>query len=368
MARMNDGLKKLIRPHFLTLEGYVSAGMESAKDKNLVFMNANENPFTLPGLEGFNRYPEPQPKSLLEAYAKTYGVKPENIIATRGADEAIKILTQVFCEPGKDSILIHPPTFGIYKVYGGTMPVKIIEVPLIKANGGFALDVPGIIEKSKAAKLIHLCSPNNPTATSFPHADILKICKATEDRAVVVLDEAYAEFSKQGGLTGKLKDHPNLIIMRTLSKAYGLAGMRMGCALSGDPDFIALLKAKVMETYPLTRASVEAALKALSMPKEAKANIDKLLFERDRLRDNLAKSPLVTHIYPSDANFLLVEMKNAKEFCTFCKDNNVMLRDFSSRPGTENAIRISPGTPQENDLLVDLMKRFAEAERSSAAG
>lgn len=363
---MNDALEKLVRPHFQAMEGYVSAGM-AGKDAGRIYMNANENPFPLPGLEGYNRYPEPQPLELLKAYADTYGVKPEHIIATRGADEAIKILTQVFCEPGKDSILICPPTFGIYKVYAAVQPVNVIEAPLKKENGDFALDVLAIIEKGASAKIVYLCSPNNPTATSFPHADILKICRELEGKSVIVLDEAYAEFSRQGSLAGQLNEHPNLVILRTLSKAYGLAGMRMGCALAADADFIALLKAKVMETYPLPKASIAAALTALALKKESKANIEKILALREELKKSLNAIPAVAHIYPSDANFLLVEMKDAKAFCDFCASRNLYIRDFSSRPGTENCLRISVGTPQENETLLRLLEEFSSGKKSARA-
>lgn len=359
---MNIALSKLLRRHYIDLQGYVSAGMEAGKDESLVFMNANENPFELPGLEGYNRYPEPQPPKLLEAYAALYAVEPDNIVMTRGADEAIVILTKLFCEPHKDAILICPPTFGMYSVDAKAMPAAVTEVPLIKQNGTYALDVENIIATGKKPeiKLIFICSPNNPTGTPFPHNEILKICSDLEGHAIVLLDETYAEFSKAGSLVSKLDDHPNLIILRTLSKSYSLAGMRMGTMLCGDEDFIGLVRSKALDAYPLPRESIEAALKVMSpaLQKLAKHHILQLLQEKDRLAEGFKQSTLVRHVYPSDTNFFLVEMDRAKEFCDYCKQNKIILRDFSNKPLTERCLRISAGTPEQNNRLLDLLKKF----------
>lgn len=363
---MNDAIAKLLRKHYDKLKGYVSAGMEVEKNDSLVFMNANENPFELPGLENFNRYPEPQPKALAQAYAKTYGVKPEQIMMTRGADEAIVILTKLFCEPNNDAVLICPPTFGMYGVNANAMPAKLVEVPLLKENGAFTLDKDAIIAKAKAdgVKLVYICSPNNPTANSFDHGTIRSIIKALEGHAIVILDETYAEFASAPSFTGEISDHPNLIILRTLSKSYSMAGMRMGCFICADTDFVALAKTKAMDAYPLPKASVEAALHVLSddIKPIAKENIRRLLEERDRIALSLKESNYVRYIYPSDANFLLVEMNpetcKASDFIKFAADNNVILRDFSSKPGTENCIRISVGTPEQNDLVLKLLNDF----------
>lgn len=169
---MNPALKNLLRPHYIDLQGYVSAGMESDKSAEKIFLNANENPYELPGLEGFNRYPEPQPKSLAAAYANAYGVKPDQIVMTRGADEAIVILTKLFCEPHKDAVLTCPPTFGMYGVDAKAMPADVLEVPLRKTDGTFTLDQKAIVNATftpgQNIKLIYICSPNNPTGTSFP--------------------------------------------------------------------------------------------------------------------------------------------------------------------------------------------------------
>ena len=248
---MNNALKNLLRSHYQDLQGYVSAGMEAGKDESHIFMNANENPYELPGLEGFNRYPEPQPVALANAYAKAYNVKPDQIMMTRGADEAIVILTKLFCEPHKDAVVICPPTFGMYGVNANATPAELIEVPLLTGHGTFRLDKEGIIKAAynpqHSVKLVYICSPNNPTAGSFDHDDIAEIINELEGQCIVILDETYAEFSKAGSMTGELENHPNLIILRTLSKSYSMAGMRMGCFISADTEFVALAKAKAME-------------------------------------------------------------------------------------------------------------------------
>ncbi len=344
------------------MEGYSSAGMEAGKSPDKIYLNANENPYELPGLEGLNRYPEPQPLALREAYAQTYGVENSQVVMTRGADEALVLLTKVFCEPHQDSILISTPTFGMYAVDAKSMPCGVVDVPLVKAGGKFSLDSAGIVSaaKEKDVKIVFICSPNNPTGTSFSHDEIAEICDALEGEAVVVLDETYAEFTDAGSMVEDLESTPNLIILRTLSKSYSFAGMRMGCILCGDEEFVSLLRTKVMDAYPLPRLSIEAAFHVLSpeVKEVAQENIKKLLDERTRMEKALAEYDQVVHIYSSDANFLLIEMKNAKGFCDFAAENNVIIRDFSSKAGTENCLRLSIGTPEQNDLVLSLLETF----------
>lgn len=361
---MNPILYTLIRPHYRTLQGYVSAGMEMEKSDDKIFLNANENPFELQGLEGLNRYPAPQPPALAEAYAQAYGVEAENVVMTRGADEAIVILTKLFCEPEQDSVLICPPTFGMYGVNAKTMPANVVEVPLIRANGTFDLDYEAIFkaanDPAQNIKMVYICSPNNPSGTSFDHEKIFELTEKLAGHAIIILDETYAEFSTQGSMSADLAALPNLIILRTLSKSYAFAGMRMGCFLNGDPEFIAMVKAKCLDAYPLPIASIEAAFHVLSpeISSIAAENRTKLLAERDRVIAAFKESKHVVHIYPTDANFFLVEMKDAAGFHKFAQDNNVILRDFSTKPGTENCLRISIGLPSENDVLLRLLQKL----------
>lgn len=364
---MNSDIQNLIRTHYQGMSGYSSAGMESGKDESKVFMNANENHFVLPDLAGMNFYPEPQPADLLNAMADAYGVTNKNLVVTRGADEALDLLAEIFCEPHEDTVIIHKPTFGMYAVNANSMPAKVMDVPLVREEDKFTLDVDAIIDavsdEMNKVKLIHLCSPNNPTGGAFPKEDLLKIIQAAQGRAMVVLDEAYAEFSHEGSLIEKLGDHPNLIILRTLSKAYALAGVRVGAMLSGDVDFISFVKTKVLDAYPLPRPSVQAALTALAPEnrEQIKKNIESALTEKKRLAEHFSKSPFVTMVFESDANFFLAEFENAKGFWQFCFDKGIVLRDFSAQPGTENCLRISPGLPEHNDRLMALLDEYTVA-------
>lgn len=359
-----EDIFKHVREHFKQMEGYSSAGMEAGKSADKIYLNANENPYELPGLEGLNRYPEPQPLALLEAYAQNYGVENTQVVMTRGADEALVALTKVFCEPHKDQILINAPTFGMYAVDAFSMPSGVVNVPLLKQNGTFLLDRKSIVsvasDPDQNVKIVFLCSPNNPTGTSFSHEVISEICEALEGHAVVVLDETYAEFSEAGSMVDDLESTPNLIILRTLSKSYSFAGMRMGCMLCADEAFIHLVKTKVLDAYPLPRMSIEAAFHVLSPEIKAIAeeNIQKILKERARVEAALSASDKVIHLYPSDANFLLFEMERAAEFCQFAAEHNIIIRDFSKKTGTENCLRLSIGLPEENDQVLDLLKKF----------
>ncbi len=361
---MRDEIFKHVREHYKTMEGYKSAGMAAGKSAGVIYLNANENPYELPGLEGLNRYPEPQPLVLLEAYAQNYGVDHSQVAMTRGADEALVLLTKVFCEPHIDQILINSPTFGMYAVDANSMPAGVVEVSLLKNNGVFSLDKDEIIKQAcnddNHIKIVFLCSPNNPTGGSFSHEDIIDICEALEGLVIVVLDETYAEFSAQGSMVGDLDSTPNLIILRTLSKSYAFAGMRMGCMLCGDEDFISLVRGKIMDAYPLPLMSIEAALHVLSpeIKEIALGNIKKILNERARMEAQLKKSDKVRFVYPSDANFLLVEMDRAKIFCDYAAKNNVIIRDFSSKAGTQDCIRLSIGTSEENDIVLGLLAGF----------
>lgn len=360
-----SNITRFFRPHFAATEGYISAGMEETKDDKKVFLNANENPFELPGLEGCNRYPEPQPRALLDGMAKLYGVNADNIIITRGADEGIALVLRLFVDAQHDDILINPPTFGVYKVYAGGIPArKVVENPLIKDNGTYKLDIQGIENKlndpQNAIKLIFLTNPNNPTGTLFDSADIMRIIEITKDRAIIILDETYAEFADGSSHVRLLQDNPHLVILRTLSKSYSMAGMRVGAILSCVPEIISALQTKVMEVYPVPLGSVNAALKVMEKDVQAiaKTNIEKLLAERVRMEKFYTTQKGVQHIYPSATNFLLVEMERASEFCAFTKSKGYILRDFSQSKGSENAVRITIGTPEQNDTLIGLFKEF----------
>ena len=348
---MNPALKTLLRAHVADAPRYVSAAMAADKDADLTFLNANENPYELPGLEGLNRYPQPQPPKLIHALAALYGVAAEHVMAARGGDEAIQVLTRLLCEPHRDAIVQHPPTFGMYAVDAGLMPARVADVPLVNTGATFALDEEGMVEAGRAqgAKIVYICSPNNPTGTSFPHDQIRRIARALEGHALVVVDEAYVEFSAQGSLAPHLAEHPNMAILRTLSKAYSLTAARVGALLCADADFIALCQAKGLDAYPLPRPSIAAAMTALSdnVQGVAWANIRAILAERDRFLAAIRGLPAVGTIYETDANYILLEIARAKAFWRHCFDAGIVLRDLSDKPGLDGTLRISIGTPDE---------------------
>lgn len=359
---------KFIRKHFRDMEGYVSAGMESGKNESNIFLNANENPYPLPGLERYNRYPEPQPQKLVSGLAALYGVGDEHVVITRGADEGIALLIRMFCEPHEDAILINPPTFGVYKVDAATMPTcGVISVPLLPKERGFELDVNEIIRQARSAensvKIVFLCSPNNPTGGCARKDDILRVVDELSGHCLVVLDETYAEFTDGASLTSELEAYENFVILRTLSKSYALAGQRVGAILSAQTELIELLKSKVMETYPIPVASVEAALHVLDpdMQKLAQKNIQKILAERKRMELELADKKGVHALYKSDANFLLIEVDRATDFVRYAATKNVIIRDFSMKPDTKDCLRLSIGTPLQNDLVLELFDAFYAA-------
>ena len=245
------------------------------------------------------------------------------------------------------------------------MPGKVIDVPLLQKGNRFELDVEGIkkhLNGKDIPKIIYLCTPNNPTANLLKQEDVEAVCDAAKNKSVIVVDETYLEFSGHESMIKHMQDNPNIIVLRTLSKSFALAGQRMGCLISSDEKFIQLVRSKGMEIYPLPRGSVEAALKILQpdMLKLAEKNREILIAERKRLEKNFTGNSLVLQMYDSDANFLLVRMKRAREFTAHCTKNKIILRDFSDKPHTEDCLRITVGTPEQNDKLMSLLKNFSE--------
>lgn len=357
---MHSDLLSLLRPHYRSLQGYVSAGMEADKSADLVFLNANENPYELPGLEGYSRYPEPQPKALRDAYADLYDIEAGRIVMTRGADEAIAVLTKLFCEPGADQIMICPPTFGMYGVNAATMPAGVVSVPLRQETGTFHLDCESMVNRLDACKLVFLCSPNNPTGGSFRAEDLTTVIEAARGRALVVLDETYIEFAEAESFTRALSTTPHLVILRTLSKSYALAGMRMGSMLCGNTQLAALVREKGLDAYPLPQASVDAALHVTkpAIQAQARENINRIVRERDRVAAQLKAHPSVTHVYPSDANFLLVTLPKARAFVQACAAQGIIIRDFSGKEETRECVRLSIGRPAENDRVLAILDQL----------
>lgn len=347
---MNEILK-LARPDILTLQPYQHAAWEPTLER----MHANEMPWRTDGdatAAGLNRYPEPQPKELVEHLARLYGVAPANVLAGRGSDEGIDLVVRAFCRATIDSILICPPTFGMYKVSARIQGAGVVEVPLVKERG-FALDVEGILRAWRdTIKLVFLCNPNNPTGNLLDRNGIQVLCESLTNKALIVVDEAYVEFARADSVIGLLDRFPNLVVLRTLSKAYALAGSRCG-TLIAHADIVELL-AKVITPYAISTHTIESVLTYTDQGHSAtsKRRIETLLAERARLSERLAPLPLIRRVWPSDANFILVECVDADRVLRAAFGSGLIIRDQRAQPALPNCLRISVGTPEQNDRLV----------------
>lgn len=354
----------LARPELLALQPYSSARLEAGRAP--VMLNANESPE--PAFVGddlaLNRYPDPQPAALLQRLADAFGVAPSQVYVGRGSDEAIDLLTRAFCRAGQDAVLVSPPTFGMYAVAAGIQNAAVVAVPL-DASRDFALDSAAVIAAARAnpVKLVYVCTPNNPTGGVAPRAEVLRIVEALAGRCLVVVDEAYGEYADQPSLADALGSHPNLAVLRTLSKAYGLAGARIGVLLAA-PEIIGLLR-RIMAPYPLPTPSVAAALRAFSPEASAAraARIARTRRERERVAAALAALPGVRRVWPSQANFLVFRVAGASAVWHHLADSGVLIRDVSHYLGLADALRVSIGLPEENDRF---LAALADALRAAA--
>ncbi len=341
----------LARPEIVTLKPYAHAVWRPT----LTRLHANEAPWRPTGdstAAGLNRYPEPQPQALVERLATLYGVPAANLLATRGSDEAIDLLSRIYLRPGVDAILQCTPSFGMYQVAARIQGAGVIEIPLDRARN-WALDTARLLDAWRPnMKLVYLCSPNNPTANRLDESALEEVCAALDGRAIVVIDEAYVEWSRAPTHSGWLNRFSTLAILRTLSKAHALAGARIG-ALLAHPELIELAR-RIVPPYSLAQPAVEAALRALE-PAElaaAQARLDGLLAEREYLGRRLAASPLVDKVWPSDANFLLVDCRDADRFMSNTVAGGLIVRDLRSQPELPRSLRVSVGTRAENDALL----------------
>jgi histidinol-phosphate aminotransferase len=342
---------KLARPDILTLQPYSHAAFEPSLER----MHANEMPWRADGdttHAGMNRYPEPQPVELVEHLAKLYGVRPEQLLVGRGSDEGIDLIVRAFCRAGDDSVVICPPTFGMYKVSARIQGAGVIEVPLVKERG-FAVDRAAILAAcNECVKLVFLCTPNNPTGNLLDRREIETICRELANRAIVVVDEAYIEFADTRSTIDALDRYPNLVVLRTLSKAYALAGARCG-ALIAHRDIVELL-GRLITPYALPTYTIESVLTFTNDAAcaESKSRIATILAERARLTSELARLPAIRRVWPSDSNFLLVECVDADRVLRAAVGVGLIIRDPRSNPVLAGCLRISVGTPEQNDRLV----------------
>ena len=333
---------------------------------NALHLDANENPYAPPpvvGAGGYNRYPAQQPGALVDRLAGLYGVSPDQLMVGRGADEGIECLLRAFCEAGKDSILTSSPTFGYYKTCADIQGAGVIDVPLCSS---YEWDVPAIKKAAQpnTVKMVFLCSPNNPTGNSLKREVILDIC-ASLPETLIVVDEAYIEFSNQESLADKVGDTQNLVVLRTLSKAYALAGVRGGAVLA-HPSVIALLL-KVLPPYPIARPVETAILNALAPSAIAvhAQRLEETLSERQRLSEGLVNSEFVETVYPSDTNFILLEINNADALFKRLQQFNVKIRDYRSTTG---CVRVSVGSPEENTIALQTFGVVNIIERNDRIG
>lgn len=344
-------LTEIARPDIRALKAYEHAAWEPG----LVRLHANELPWRSAGDgsgAGLNRYPEPHPHELTAALAGFYGVEPSGVLAARGSDEAIDLLIRAYCRAGQDAILVCPPTFGMYSVAARVQGAAIVEVPL-RRDLGFEADFDAVLAAcDERVRLVFLCSPNNPTGNRLDGARIRELAQALHGRALLVVDEAYVEFAAQPSLITVQRELPGLVVLRTLSKAYALAGARCG-VLVAHADVVALLR-KVIQPYAVTQLTIEAVLRAIEPAAlaTARGRIAEILQQRARLARSLASIPLVRRVWPSDANFLLIECTDAGALLARTHAAGLLVRDLRGAPQLEQAVRISVGSPEQNDLLI----------------
>jgi histidinol-phosphate aminotransferase len=337
-------LNKLVRPNIIQLKPYSSARSEF-KGAADVFLDANENPFDT----GLNRYPDPLQWKLKAKISALKGVPKENIFLGNGSDEVIDLLVRIFCEPQEDHILILPPTYGMYQV---SADIANVEIRSVQLTPDFQPDVDTIFSTvNENSKILFLCSPNNPTGNNL-HLEKIETL-LTHFPGIVALDEAYIDFSSQKSCTELLSEFPNLVVLQTFSKAWGLAGIRLGIAFA-SPEIIHYFN-KVKPPYNINQLTQNAALAALENQTQQQEMVQTIIGQRTLLQQYLMSLELVERIYPSDANFLLVKVKDPKNTYNYLVEQGIIVRDRSNVVLCEGCLRITVGTPEENERLVQAL-------------
>ena len=339
-------INKLVRGNVIRLTPYSSARDEFS-GKSGIFMDANENPYG-----NLNRYPDPYQRDLKKAISKVKGVEEEKIFLGNGSDEIIDLCFRIFCNPGIDKVLTFTPTYGMYQVSASVNDIEVIRIPL---NENFQIDMNKVrpLFSDKNLKLIFICSPNNPTGNAMNYPDVEKILSNFE--GIVVIDEAYIDFSEKSSFIRLIERYPNLIIMQTFSKAFGLAAARIGMAFSNRSVMQYFNKLK--PPYNISTINQKAVLSKLGRIEEYKTQVIKIKKERERLSSILIKMKITEKVFPSDANFLLVKVKNADYIYKTLVNKNIITRNRSSI--INNCLRITIGKKSENDKLVNALKSIA---------
>jgi histidinol-phosphate aminotransferase len=344
----------LVRSDLRDFAGYKSA--RSDRLEGSVWLNANESSWPNPADRDarLRRYPDPQPQRLRQCLAGLYGCEPEQLLAGRGSDEGIDLLLRALCRPGADAVVVTTPTFGMYAVCARLHGTRVVDVPLLDDGTGYAVDFGAVAEATEraSAKIVFLCSPGNPGGNLLPLDAIAALAARLRDRAVVVVDEAYIEFSAAPSATGLLEALPNLAVLRTLSKAHALAAARVGSVIA-SADLIAVLQ-RCQAPYPLPVPCVEAALSALApeMRARTQARVVETIAERARLHAGLAALPVVRRAMDSSANFVLVRCADAQAAFAGLLAQGIVVRDLRAMPGLADALRITVGTPEQNDRVL----------------
>ncbi|MCX6181318.1 MAG: histidinol-phosphate transaminase [Bacteroidetes bacterium] len=340
-------LNKIIRSNIKALTPYSSARDEFSGQAS-IYLDANENPFNT----GFNRYPDPMQWTVKEKIAAIKKVKKENILLGNGSDEVIDLLLRAFCEPKENNIITFPPTYGMYEVYGN---INSVEIKKVSLTVDFQIDVASTLKAIDAqTKLIFVCSPNNPTGGSINPDDVKQLLKNFE--GIVVIDEAYADFATQESWVNYLDMYPNLFVMQTFSKAWGLAALRLGVGYA-SPEIIKVLN-KIKPPYNINELTQQAVLKKLESYADVQKEIEILNKEREALSAQLSNLPLVQKVYPSDANFILAKVNDANKTYNYLVEKGIIVRNRNTVTLCEGCIRITVGTAEENKEVINALKNF----------
>ena len=339
-------LNKLIRPAVKAMKSYSSARDEfESQDKDLVFLDANENPFP----NGLNRYPDPQQMQLKNKLAALKGLRPSQILCGNGSDEVLDLIFRAFCEPNEDGIITLTPTYGMYAVLAN---LNGIQQQCVSLTADFQIDVPAVLNTIRPnSKLLFICSPNNPSGNVMSRTAIKEILKAF--KGLVVIDEAYIDFTDTESWLEDLSEHPNLVVTQTLSKAYGLAGIRLGICYASE-EIIAVLN-KIKPPYNINSLTQKAAISAISQRENTKQQLKTILDQRTELIKEFKKIAWIEKLYPTDANFILIRVDNANLRYEQLKNKGIIVRNRTREDGCTNCLRITVGTAEENKRLINTL-------------
>ena len=344
-------INNLVRENIRNLTPYSSA-RDEFKGEASVFLDANENSLGSPLMKWYNRYPDPLQWKVKQKLSEIKSVPPQNMFLGNGSDECIDLLYRAFCNPGKDNVIICPPTYGMYEVSANINDVEVRKAPLLD---DFQLNLAHIEQLADShTKIIWICSPNNPTGNSLNREDIETVLN--NFNGLVVVDEAYINFSRQRSFIRELPDYPNLVVMQTLSKAWGLAGLRLGMMFASEA-IIEIIN-KVKPPYNIGQHTQEIVLQALENTDQVNDMIMMIVDMRYALEEVFNQMPIVEKVYPSDANFLLVKMKDARRIYEYLLEQGIVVRDRSRVTLCEDCLRITVGTEQENTALVDALGSY----------